>query len=73
MYQTGAIRKLGRVDKGSAFLDPDILEKQRGITIFTHQAKLQYEDLKLTLLDTPATSISRAKPSRSFLSLITQS
>lgn len=53
MYQTGAIRKLGRVDKGNAFLDPDSLEKQRGITIFTHQAELQYEDLRLTLLDTP--------------------
>ena len=53
MYQTGAIRKLGRVDNGDAFLDPNALEKQRGITIFTHQAKLVYNDLTLTLLDTP--------------------
>lgn len=53
LYQTGALRKLGRVDKGSAFLDPDALEKKRGITIFSHQANLQYQDLKLTLLDTP--------------------
>lgn len=53
LYQTGVLRKLGRVDKGSAFLDPDALEKKRGITIFSHQANLQYQDLKLTLLDTP--------------------
>ncbi|WP_195701959.1 elongation factor G [Companilactobacillus futsaii] len=53
LYQTGALRKLGRVDKGNAFLDPDALEKKRGITIFSHQANLQYQDLKLTLLDTP--------------------
>lgn len=53
MYQTGAIRKLGRVDNGDAFLDPDNLEKQRGITIFTHQAELKYHQLALTLLDTP--------------------
>ncbi|WCG36601.1 elongation factor G [Companilactobacillus farciminis] len=53
LYQTGALRKLGRVDKGSAFLNPDALEKKRGITIFSHQANLQYQDLKLTLLDTP--------------------
>ncbi|WP_368791084.1 GTP-binding protein [Companilactobacillus farciminis] len=53
LYQTGALRKLGRVDKGSAFLDPDALEKKRGITIFSHQANIQYQDLKLTLLDTP--------------------
>ena len=53
LYQAGGLRKLGRVDKGDAFLDPDALEKKRGITIFSHQARLQYQDLELTLLDTP--------------------
>lgn len=53
LYQTGRLRKLGRVDKGNAFLDPDRLEKKRGITIFAHQAMLNYHDLQLTLLDTP--------------------
>ncbi|MDO4902800.1 MAG: TetM/TetW/TetO/TetS family tetracycline resistance ribosomal protection protein [Limosilactobacillus sp.] len=53
LYQSGQLRKLGRVDNGDAFLDPDQLEKQRGITIFTHQASLNYNDLTLTLLDTP--------------------
>ena len=41
LYQSGQRRKLGRVDNGDAFLDPDQLEKQRGITIFAHQANLQ--------------------------------
>ncbi|WCJ47672.1 GTP-binding protein [Levilactobacillus brevis] len=31
LYQAGAVRQLGRVDNGDAFLDPDALEKQRGI------------------------------------------
>lgn len=53
LYRAGALRKLGRVDKGDAFLDPDELEKKRGITIFSHQASLKYNDLNLTLLDTP--------------------
>lgn len=53
LYQSGAIRKVGRVDKGEAFLDPDKLEKKRGITIFSHQANLTYQQLQLTLLDTP--------------------
>lgn len=53
LYQTGKLRQLGRVDNGDAFLDTDQLEKQRGITIFSHQAALQYHDLALTLLDTP--------------------
>ena len=53
LYQSGTVRELGRVDNGDAFLDPDALEKQRGITIFSHQAQLTYQDLDLTLLDTP--------------------
>ncbi|NLR30965.1 elongation factor G [Levilactobacillus tujiorum] len=53
LYRSGALRQLGRVDNGDAFLDPDDLEKQRGITIFSHQASLQVNDLDLTLLDTP--------------------
>ncbi|KRN99846.1 elongation factor G [Companilactobacillus kimchiensis] len=53
LYQAGGLRKLGRVDNGDAFLDPDALEKRRGITIFSHQASLQYQNLELTLLDTP--------------------
>jgi small GTP-binding protein len=53
LYQAGTLRQLGRVDKGDAFLDPDALEKRRGITIFTHQAELQCGDMRLTLIDTP--------------------
>lgn len=54
LYEAGGLRHLGRVDKGDAFLDPDDLEKKRGITIFSHQAQLQFnDDLALTILDTP--------------------
>ncbi|CAJ1228064.1 elongation factor G [Levilactobacillus zymae] len=53
LYRSGELRQLGRVDNGDAFLDPDELEKQRGITIFSHEANLQYHELKLTMLDTP--------------------
>ncbi|KRL77208.1 elongation factor G [Secundilactobacillus paracollinoides] len=53
LYRTGAVRKLGRVDNGDAFLDSDDLEKQRGITIFSHEASLQSHELQVDLLDTP--------------------
>ena len=53
LYQTGNLRSLGRVDNGNTFLDTDQLEKKRGITIFSHQANLEYNDLSLTILDTP--------------------
>lgn len=36
LHRAGKLRQLGRVDKGDAFLDPDALEKARGITIFFH-------------------------------------
>ena len=35
LYASGALRKLGRVDHGDAFLDTDALERERGITIFS--------------------------------------
>ena len=53
LYQTGAIRNLGRVDHKNAFLDTDIQERDRGITIFSKQAATTYKDTKLMLLDTP--------------------
>ena len=53
LYCTGMLRKLGRVDHGDAFLDTHALEKSRGITIFSKQARLLYGDCEFTLLDTP--------------------
>lgn len=53
LFRGGTHRELGRVDHGNAFLDPNTIEKQRGITVFAHQATVEYPNLKLTLLDTP--------------------
>lgn len=53
LYLSGQRKTLGRVDKGSALLDHFALERSRGITIFSKQARLRTEHLALTLLDTP--------------------
>ena len=53
LYASGALRRLGRVDHGDAFLDTDALERERGITIFAKQAMLTAGETELTLLDTP--------------------
>ena len=53
LYTAGAIRKLGRVDHQDAFLDTDAQERARGITIFSKQAELEFENTKIMLLDTP--------------------
>ncbi len=57
LHITGAVRKAGRVDHGDAFLDTNIMEKERGITIFSKQARFTSErgDVRrtYTLQDTP--------------------
>ena len=53
LYETGQLKQLGRVDHQDAFLDTYSLERARGITIFSKQARLQTGTLSMTLLDTP--------------------
>lgn len=57
LHITGAVRKAGRVDHGDAFLDTNLMEKERGITIFSKQARFTSERGEIkrnyTLLDTP--------------------
>ena len=53
LYAAGALRTLGRVDHGNAFLDTEALERERGITIFAKQAVLDCGGTHITLLDTP--------------------
>ena len=54
LYTSGAIRMLGRVDHRDAHLDTDAIERERGITIFSKQARFSLPDgSAVTLLDTP--------------------
>ena len=57
LYLTGEIRRPGRVDHGDAFLDDDPIERNRGITIFSRQARFTVKgeeaDTEVTLIDTP--------------------
>lgn len=53
LYLSGQIKKAGRVDHGDCFLDTHALERARGITIFSKQARFSSGDTEITLLDTP--------------------
>ncbi len=53
LYLSGEIRKRGRVDHGDTFLDTDVIERDRGITIFSKQAIFSRGDTEFTLVDTP--------------------
>ena len=53
LYKSGEIDKPGRVDHGDSFLDGNAIERNRGITVFSKQAEMEWDDLHVTLLDTP--------------------
>ncbi|MEG0919717.1 MAG: TetM/TetW/TetO/TetS family tetracycline resistance ribosomal protection protein [Anaerovoracaceae bacterium] len=53
LYETGAIKSLGRVDHKDAFLDTNQIERERGITVFSKVAKFNIGEKTVSLLDTP--------------------
>ena len=53
LYCAGARRTLGRVDHQDAYLDTHALERARGITIFSKQARFSTPRREITLVDTP--------------------
>ena len=61
LYLGGSIRKLGRVDNRDAFLDTDEMERARGITIFSKQARFSWRDTQIVLLDTPGLHKPRSR------------
>lgn len=53
LFNSGAIKKLGRVDSKDTFLDTDLFEKERGITIYSKDARFQLGNKEIVLVDTP--------------------
>lgn len=53
LYTAGTIRKPGNVQAGTTLMDWHDIEKNRGITVFSEQAALEWKGVKINLLDTP--------------------
>ena len=53
LYHTNTIREIGRVDHQDSYLDIHQIEKERGITIFSEQAVMNYKGDTYYLIDTP--------------------
>ncbi|MCL6505052.1 MAG: elongation factor G [Pirellulales bacterium] len=53
LYYSGAIRRMGDVDKGTTETDFDVEEQQRGITIYAATVTFQWKDVTVNLIDTP--------------------
>lgn len=53
LYHAGVLRTAGRVDQKNAFLDYSVIERERGITVFSDQAVFEQDGKRFYLLDTP--------------------
>ncbi|MFT4973086.1 MAG: ribosomal protection tetracycline resistance protein, partial [Saprospiraceae bacterium] len=53
LYQSGATKNRGSVDKGSAITDGLAMEKDRGISIKTATASFVWKDTHINIVDTP--------------------
>ncbi|MBR2353652.1 MAG: NYN domain-containing protein [Clostridia bacterium] len=53
LYLSGRIRTLGRVDHKNTYLDTNVMERERGITIYSKQARFSSQACDFILLDTP--------------------
>ena len=53
LYLSGKIRTFGRVDHKNTYLDTHAMERERGITVFSKQARFSTNACDFILLDTP--------------------
>lgn len=53
LFQSGVIRKAGRVDHKDTVLDYDEQERDHGITIYSKEAHFAWKDTEVFVIDTP--------------------
>jgi len=69
LYNVGAIKTAGRVDKGDTQTDSNSIERERGISIYTMPASYDYRDQQINIIDTPGHVDFVAEVQRSMLVL----
>jgi elongation factor G len=53
LFNTGAIKRMGRVEEGNTVSDWDEEEKRRGLSVSTSLIPLEFNDHKINVLDAP--------------------
>jgi len=66
LYQTGAIKNIGNVDKGTSQTDWLAVERERGISVRSASASTNYNGINVNIIDTPGHVDFSSEVERSF-------
>lgn len=69
LYLSGQIRRVGRVDEGTAFTDWMDVERARGISVRAAAVTIPWQDAVINLIDTPGHADFAAEVERALLAL----
>ncbi|NOG49697.1 MAG: hypothetical protein HND48_09830 [Chloroflexi bacterium] len=61
LYNSGAITRLGRIEDGTTVSDWDDDERQRQISVSTSLIPIEFNDVKINVLDAPDSRTFRVK------------
>lgn len=69
LYLSGSIKKMGKVDDGTAHTDSMEVERERGISVQAAEASILWKDTRINIIDTPGHVDFSSEVERSLLAL----